>query len=54
VSLAPDLFDVDDLGNSVVLVTGALSPDQERGARAAEANCPERAVEIHDADRGRS
>jgi ferredoxin len=51
VSLAPELFDVDDRGRAVVLVLGELTQDQEHAARAAFANCPEQALVLHD-DRG--
>lgn len=47
-SLAPDLFDCDDLGTSVVLVTGELDDDQLTKAKLAAANCPEFAIEIGD------
>ncbi len=45
-SLAPDLFDADDLGNAVVLVTGDLDADQLERATLAAKNCPEYAIEI--------
>lgn len=47
-SLAPDLFDSDDLGNAVVIVTGELSDGQLASANLAAANCPEFAIEIGD------
>ena len=45
-SLASDLFDSDDLGNAVVLVTGDLNADQLERATLAANNCPEYAIEI--------
>lgn len=47
-SLAPDLFDSDDLGTAVVLVTGELNADQLKRANLAASNCPEYAIEIGD------
>ena len=45
-SLAPDLFDCDDLGTAVVLVTGDLNEEQLAKAKLAAGNCPELAIEI--------
>lgn len=45
-SLAPELFDSDDLGQAVVVVTGDLDEDQLAKARLAAGNCPEFAIEI--------
>lgn len=47
-SLAPDLFDSDDLGSAVVIVTGDLDDAQLAKANLAAANCPEFAIEIGD------
>ena len=47
-SLAPELFDCDDLGTAVVLVTGELDDDQLAKATLAAGNCPEFAIEIGD------
>jgi len=44
--LAPSLFSEDDEGYGQVLGDGVVPPGQERDARLAVANCPERAVEI--------
>lgn len=44
--LAPGLFGEDEEGFGQVLGDGAVPPGQEREARLAVANCPERAVEI--------
>ena len=43
-ALAPELFDVDDLGNSFELNDGVVPPGLEEKARLAVANCPERAI----------
>lgn len=51
-ALAPELFDVDDYGNSSARGGGAVPPELEDKARLAQANCPEFAVLI-DEDRGR-
>lgn len=45
-SLAPSLFDSDDLGQGVVIGDGTVPPDLEDAARLAEQNCPEYAIEI--------
>lgn len=44
--LAADLFGEDDEGYGKVLGDGQVRPGQEREARLAESNCPERAVEV--------
>ncbi|MFD1546338.1 ferredoxin [Nonomuraea guangzhouensis] len=47
--LAPDLFGEDDEGYGQVVGEGVVpsdKPDQERAARLAVSNCPERAIEI--------
>jgi ferredoxin len=44
--LAPDLFGDDAEGFGQVLGTGVVPPEQEREARLAVANCPERAIEL--------
>jgi len=43
--LAPELFDVDDYGQSTVIVD-EVPPELEDKARLAIANCPEYAIEI--------
>jgi ferredoxin len=48
-SIAPGLFESDDLGNGVVLGDGIVPRDQERHAHLAVANCPEGAVLIEEA-----
>ncbi|HUD69067.1 MAG TPA: ferredoxin [Acidimicrobiales bacterium] len=45
-SIAPGLFESDELGNGVVLGDGIVAADQERHANLAVANCPEGAVSI--------
>jgi len=47
-SLAPELFDCDDLGTAVVVVTGDLDDDQLKKANLAASNCPEFAIVIGD------
>jgi ferredoxin len=47
-TIAPELFDSDDLGNGVVLGDGAVSPDLEHKAQLAVANCPEGAVSLEE------
>ena len=47
--LAPQLFNVDDYGQSTVVGDGTVPPDLEDKARLAIANCPEYAIE-EDAD----
>jgi ferredoxin len=45
-SLAPELFEADDLGNARVKGDGAVPPALEAKARLAVANCPEHAVRL--------
>lgn len=47
--LVPELFEVDDYGNSSVRGDGTVPPELEDRARLAIANCPEFAVEEVDA-----
>lgn len=47
-TVAPGLFDSDDLGNGVVVGDGAVPPDRERDVRLAAANCPELAVIVEE------
>ena len=47
-ALAPELFDVDDLGNAFELNDGLVSEGLEDKARRAAANCPEYAISITD------
>lgn len=45
-SIAPELFEADDLGNSRVLGDGRVPPGLEAKAKLAVANCPEHAVRL--------
>ena len=45
-ALAPELFDVDDDGYAVLLVTGDVPADLEGKARLCADNCPEFAIEV--------
>ena len=45
-ALAPELFDVDDFGNAVVIGDGSVPAELEDRARLALANCPEFAITI--------
>jgi ferredoxin len=47
-ALAPELFDVDDYGQAVVIGDGTVPPDLIDKARLAVANCPEYAISIDD------
>ena len=47
-ALAPELFDADDEGYSVVLVSGELTPEQVAQAQLAADNCPEYALTLED------
>jgi ferredoxin len=49
-ALAPELFDVDDYGNAVVIGDGDVAPELEDKARLAVANCPEFAIALVDTD----
>lgn len=44
-SLAPDIFDADELGHSIVRVT-EVSGDRELHAITGEQNCPEAAITV--------
>ncbi len=44
--LSPDLFGDDDEGFGQVLGDGTVPPGNQRDARLAVANCPERAIEL--------
>jgi len=50
--VAPSVFAADDSGFGVVVVGDRLGPDELAEARAAEANCPERAVRLTEATAG--
>ena len=42
--IAPDLFDIDEMGNAHEKNDGVVPPELEEKARLAIANCPERAI----------
>mgnify|MGYP003332715766 CR=1 FL=1 len=45
-ALAPELFDVDDYGNAVVIGDGTVPAELEERAKLVVANCPEFAITI--------
>ena len=45
-ALAPELFDVDDYGQAVLLVEDDVPEDLQSKARLAASNCPEYAITI--------
>jgi ferredoxin len=45
-ALAPELFDVDDYGQAILLVEDDVPEDLQRKARLAASNCPEYAITI--------
>ena len=45
-SLAPELFEADELGNAKVKGDGVVAPGLAAKAKLAVANCPERAVRL--------
>ena len=45
-SLAPGLFEADDLGNGKVKGDGRVAPGLEAKAKLAVANCPEHAIRL--------
>jgi ferredoxin len=45
-SIAPELFEADELGNALVRGDGVVAPALEAKARLAVANCPEHAVRL--------
>lgn len=47
-ALAPELFDVDDLGQSRERGDGVVAAGLEEKARLAAANCPEYAIVVED------
>ncbi|MCO8126491.1 ferredoxin [Acidimicrobiia bacterium EGI L10123] len=44
--LAPELFDVDEEGYAVLLVTGEVPAELEEKAKLCADNCPEFAIEV--------
>lgn len=47
-SIAPTIFEFDDLGNGVVIGDGTLTSATLELAQLAQANCPEHAISIED------
>ena len=47
-SLAPELFEPDEIGNGVELSGGIVPPGHQDSARKAVLNCPERAITIEE------
>ena len=48
VSIAPDLFELDEWGYAQLKVSGELAPDQEALARDSALECPMNAIGIED------
>jgi ferredoxin len=49
-SLAPELFEPDEVGDGVEIGDGTVAPGQEDAARRAVLNCPEQAITIIEED----
>lgn len=47
-ALAPELFDVDDVGQAILMIEDHTPTHLEHRARLAAANCPEYAISITD------
>lgn len=47
-SIAPSIFDFDELGNGVVIGDGTLNDEKVALARLAQSNCPEHAIFIEE------
>jgi ferredoxin len=47
-TLAPELFEPDDIGNSHEVGDGTVAAGMEHKARVAVANCPERAIIVEE------
>lgn len=47
-NLAPEIFDVDDLGNARAVGAGLVGPELSEKARRAAANCPEYAIVVEE------
>jgi ferredoxin len=45
-ALAPELFDLDDLGNAHEIGDGSVPVELESKAWLAQANCPEQAIDV--------
>lgn len=46
IAVAPELFDLDELGFAHVVEDGDVPPDLEQAARSALQNCPEGAIAV--------
>ena len=46
--IAPDLFDIDEIGLAHAVVDGVVPSDRQDAARLAAANCPERAIVLEE------
>ena len=46
-AIAPELFELDDLGNAQEVGDGLVPTELREKARLAEANCPEEAVRVY-------
>lgn len=53
-ALAPELFDADEEGYSVLEVEGDVPPELEEKARLAADNCPEFAIDLDGEPHGRT
>ncbi|HZN15483.1 MAG TPA: ferredoxin [Acidimicrobiales bacterium] len=49
-AVAPEVFDMDDIGNGHEIGDGRVPAELEHKARVAVANCPERAINIEEKD----
>ncbi len=47
-ALAPELFEPDELGNGDVIGDGRVSPEHVAAGERAAANCPEKAITLHE------
>ena len=47
-SLAPELFEPDEIGDGIEIGDGVVPPEREDAARKAVLNCPERAITIEE------
>jgi ferredoxin len=47
-SIAPELFEPDDIGQGRVIADGVVAPDATDSARRAVLNCPESAITIEE------
>ena len=48
-AIAPELFELDDLGNAREVADGLVPPELQDKARLAVANCPEEAISVEPA-----